>query len=309
MKYKDYYQTLGVARSASEDEIKKAYRKLARQYHPDVSKEKNAEEKFKEIGEAYEVLKDKEKRAAYDQLGSYQPGQDFRPPPNWDHQFDFSHGGGAHFGGGDFSDFFAELFGRSRGGRQAQPRYGQDFEVNVEISFAEALTGTERSLQLEVPQPLGSAYQRVPKQVKVRIPKGVTDGQKLRVPGKGGEGMHGAPTGDLYLNIKIAPHPYFKVNRHDVYLEVPITPWEAALGADVEVPTPQGRVRLKIQPGTRAGQKMRLPGKGLPKPKQGAGDFYALLQVVAPDKLSEKEKALFKELQSISNFAPRSHLN
>ena len=308
MKYKDYYQILGVARSANEDEIKKAYRKLARQYHPDVSKEKNAEEKFKEIGEAYEVLKDKEKRAAYDQLGSYQPGQDFRPPPNWGQQFDFSRGA-EQFGGGDFSDFFAELFGRTRGGRQAQPRYGQDFEVNVEISFAEALTGTERSLQLEVLQPVGGAYQRVPKQVKVRIPKGVTDGQKLRVPGKGGEGMYGAPAGDLYLNIKIAPHPYFKINRHDVYLEVPITPWEAALGADIEVPTPQGRVRLKVQPGTRSGQKMRLPGKGLPKPKQGAGDFYALLQVVAPDKLSEKEKALFKELQSISNFAPRSHLN
>ncbi len=313
MKYKDYYKILGVEKGASEADIKKTYRKLARKYHPDVSKEKNAEEKFKEIGEAYEVLKDKEKRAAYDQLGSYQAGQDFRPPPDWGRQFEFSQGRG-QFSGGDFSDFFAELFGMgqagaAKGSRGRAAQSGQDFEVKVELSFAEGLSGSERALQMEVLEASGEFYQRVPKTVKVRIPPGVIHGQKLRVPGKGGAGVHGGPPGDLYLNITINPHPYYKTHQHDVYLEVPVAPWEAALGAEIEVPTPQGRVKLKIRPGMRAGQKMRVPGKGLPKPQQGFGDFFAVLQIVAPSELTEKERALFKELQTVSNFSPRSHLN
>lgn len=309
MKYKDYYKILGVERSAGQDEIKKAYRRLARKYHPDVSKEKNAEEKFKEIGEAYEVLKDAEKRAAYDQLGSFQPGQEFRPPPEWDQRFGHGHSF-SEFSGADFGDFFAEIFGMHRG----QPRAGgfaaggQNYEVTVQVSLEEAYHGAERSLQLEVPEFTSEGYMmRIPKTVKVRIPRGVTDGQKLRVPGKGGAGMHGGTPGDLYLNIAIQPHRLFGLSGHDLYLEVPLAPWEATLGASVEVPTMEGQVRLKVQPGARSGQKLRLAGKGMPKSGGGHGDFYAVLQVVSPSSLGEREKALFEELAKISSFNPRKH--
>ncbi len=312
MQYKDYYKTLGVGRDATPEAIKKAYRLLARKYHPDVSKEANAEEKFKEVAEAYEVLKDAEKRAAYDQLGAYQPGQDFHPPPDWEQHFGPGH---FHFssrgGGGDFSDFFSGLFGMGMGGGRSGGGFamqGQDFEVQVAVSLEDALHGTEATLQLNIPEMgEGGALTRVPKTVKVRIPKGVTDGHKLRVPGKGGKGMGGAPDGDLYLHIQLKPHPLFKPSGHDLYLEVPVAPWEAALGATVEVPTLEGRARIKIPPGARPGQKLRLTGKGLPKHGHGSGDLYAVVQVVTPDHPSDQEKALFEELAKVSSFNPRRH--
>lgn len=311
MKYKDYYKILGVERGASQDDIKKAYRRLARKYHPDVSKEKDAEDKFKEVGEAYEVLKDDDKRLAYDQLGSHRPGQDFRPPPDWERQFGQGHAFG-EFAGADFGDFFAELFGGAhhggRRGTRASAVAGRNYEVAVAITLEEANQGIERNLQLEVPETSPQGYAvRIPKTIKVRIPQGAVDGQKLRVPGKGGQGAHGGPAGDLYLNIVIEPHPLFKPSGHDIYLEVPLSPWEAALGASIEVPTLTGRVRLKIQPGTRAGQKMRLSGKGLPKPGGGHGDFYAVLQIVAPPTLGDEERKLFQELANVSSFNPRRH--
>lgn len=313
MQYKDYYKVLGVERTASEDEIKKAYRKLARKYHPDVSKEKDAEEKFKEVNEANDVLSDAEKRKAYDQLGYYQPGQDFRPPPGWEQQFGQ---GGAHFdfSGMDFGDMFSQMFGGGMGGgmgggrRRGQgfARPGQDFEMNLEITLEEAYAGVEKTLQVEVPEPGPQGFMtRVPKTIKLRVPKGATDGQRLRVSGKGGAGSHGGQAGDLYLNIRIAPHVWFKPNGHDLSIDVPLTPWEAALGATVEIPTLEGKVRLKVKAGSRPGQKMRLAGKGLPKPQDGSGDLYAVFQIVTPPELTERERELFEELAKESGFNPR----
>lgn len=309
MKYKDYYEIMGLKRDASPDEIKKAYRKLARKYHPDVSKEPGAEEKFKEIGEAYEVLKDPEKRAAYDQLGTYRPGQDFRPPPDWEERF--AHG--QSYSTEDFADLFSELFGGGRGGARGRSHGfampGQDFEVPVELSLEDAYRGTEVKLDLAMPEyDERGAMHRTHKTITARIPKGVTDGQKMRLTGKGGPGIGGGPPGNLYLDIRLRPHRLFRPNGHDLYLEVPISPWEAALGAGVEVPTMEGKVRLKVNPGAKAGQKLRLAGKGLPKPGGGHGDLYAILQIVTPSSLSAREKSLFEELAQASSFNPRAEL-
>lgn len=315
MQYKDYYKILGVERGAGADEIKKAYRLLARKYHPDVSKEANAEERFKEVAEAYEVLKDPEKRAAYDQLGTYRPGQEFRPPPDWEkhfagREFEFRNAGG----GFDFSDFFSELFGgapreaRGRGGRSFAMR-GQDVEASVELTLEQALHGTEASFQLAVPEiDAQGGPRRTSRTIKVRIPKGVSDGQTMRVPGKGGRGAGGSTDGDLYLHIAIKPHPLYKPVDHDLYLEVPVAAWEAALGANVVIPTPEGKAHLKVPAGVRTGQKLRLAGKGMPKPGgHGAGDLYAVIQIVVPKTLNEREKSLFEELAQGSRFNPRSH--
>ncbi|MGH8729020.1 MAG: DnaJ C-terminal domain-containing protein [Burkholderiales bacterium] len=301
MKYKDYYKILGVARGATSDDIKKAYRKLARKYHPDVSKEAGAEEKFKEIGEAYEVLKDDEKRAAYDQLGQQRPGQDFRPPPDWERQYSR-----AHFGDVDFGDLFSELFGGRR--RSADLKIpGQDYEVPVELSLEEAYQGTEVSFQMSVPeQRSDGTVNRVSKTIKVRVPKGVVNGQKMRVPGKGGPGINGGPAGNLYLDITFRTHPLFNSSGHDLYLTVPVAPWEAALGASVAVPTLDGKVRMKIAPGAKAGQRLRLANRGLPKPGGGSGDLFAIVQIVAPPSLSTRERELFEELSKVSRFNPRA---
>jgi curved DNA-binding protein len=302
MKYKDYYKILGVERSASEDDIKKAYRKLARKYHPDVSKEADAKEKFQEVSEAYETLRDKEKRAAYDSLGSgFRPGQDFRPPPDW---FDrFGGGRSEDLGGVDLSDLFESLgaFGRAtgfgrRGGAQrgrtmAFP--GEDYEVPVRLTLEEAYRGAERTVQLD-----GRGF-------TARIPRGATDGQRLRLRGKGGPGANGGPPGDLYLQIQLEPHPLFRASGHDLDLDVPLAPWEAALGAQVEIPTLEGRVTLKIPPGSQDGQKLRLAGKGLPRPAGGAGDLYAVLEIAVPATLTAREKQLFEELREASRFNPR----
>ena len=293
MKYKDYYKTLGVGREAGDEEIKKAYRKLARKYHPDVSKEPNAKERFQEAAEAYETLRDKDKRAAYDSLGSHRAGRDFRPPPDWFDRFG-QMGGRGHaqdLGGIDLSDLFAS-FGRGGRGRGGAFR-GEDYEVAVQLSLEEAARGAERELRIGE------------RTIRARIPRGATDGQRLRLAGKGGPGANGGPAGDLYLQIALAPHALFRPNRHDLDIDVPIAPWEAALGADVDVPTLEGRVRMKVPPGSSSGQKLRLAGKGLPRPGSGAGDLYAVLKIALPRALTEREKKLFEELREASRFNPR----
>jgi curved DNA-binding protein len=308
MKYKDYYGTLGVARGASDEEIKKAYRKLARKYHPDVSKEPNAKDRFQEVAEAYETLKDKEKRAAYDGLGSFNPGQDFRPPPDWQERYSSS--GTEDLGGIDLSDLFASLGRRGgpgfRGG--AIPIPGEDYEVAVQLGLDEAMRGTEVALDLTV-RKIGKdgRIERSPMNIKARIPPGVTDGQKLRLRGKGGAGLNGGRAGDLYLSISLRPHPLFRVSGRDFYLDVPVAPWEAALGAEIEIPMLTGRVALKIPAGSKGGQRLRLAGKGMPNPQGAAGDLYAVLNIAMPSALSEGERKLFEELRAGSNFNPRGH--
>lgn len=310
MKYKDYYNALGVERSASHDDIKAAYRKLARKYHPDVSKEKGAEEKFKEVSEAYKTLKDPEKRKAYDQLGSHRAGEEIRPPPEWGSQFGGGGGASFSFEDLDLSDIFESFAAGRHGG--ARPRTlripGQDYEVNANISLEEAFNGSMLEMNLEVPErDERGLLRRVPHALKVRIPKGATDGQRLRVPGKGGKGMNGGRDGDLYLNITLRGHPLYRADGHDLYLDLPLTPSEAALGATVEVPTIAGTVSLKIPAGTRSGQKLRLTGRGLPKPGGGAGDQYAVAQLTVPAVLNERERALYTDLAEASSFNPREH--
>jgi curved DNA-binding protein len=309
MKYKDYYALLGVERTASQDDIKKAYRRLARKYHPDVSKEADAEERFKEVAEAYETLKDPEKRAAYDQLGRHQAGQDFRPPPDWETRF--SPGG---FEDIDLADLFAHFgagsgrgFSRRGGGDFAMA--GEDYDVNATLSLEDAARGAELGFQLAVPEtgPDG-VRRRAPKTVRVRVPRGVTDGERLRIPGKGGPGLNGGPAGNLYLNIRLTPHPLFRVSGHDLYLELPLAPWEAVLGAKVEVPTLEGRIEVTVKPGARAGQKLRVPGRGLPRPRGEAGDLYCVISIVTPGEPGEREKSLYQELAAASRFDPRAHL-
>jgi curved DNA-binding protein len=299
MKYKDYYKVLGVARGAGDEEIKKAYRKLARKYHPDVSKEANAKEKFQEVSEAYETLRDKEKRAAYDSLGSHRPGQDFRPPPDWFDRFG-SGGRSDDLRDVDLSDLFESMgiFGRARGrsGGRGMQFPGEDYEVTVRLGLEEVARGVERELRLDS------------RTIRARIPRGATDGQRLRLAGKGGAGANGGPPGDLYLHVVLERHPFFRPSGHDLEIEIPLAPWEAALGAQIEVPTLDGAVSMKVPPGAQGGQKLRLAGKGLPKPGGGAGDLYAILDIVVPDAPSEREKKLYEELRAASKFDPRSRL-
>ena len=311
MKYKDYYAILGVERGASVDEIKKRYRILARKYHPDVSKEPEAEKRFKEVAEAYATLKDADKRAAYDNLGQQRPGEDFRPPPEWSTQFG---SGAATFDEMDLADLFAGLAGRAAhrgaGGRHgpAGAMRGQDYEVTVPITLEEAYQGTEVNLDLTTSGFDGDGtLRRAPKRIKARIPKGPVDGQVLRLPGQGGKGINGGADGDVYLNIALRPHRLYRVSGRDLYLDLPLAPWEAALGGAIEVPTLAGPVELKVPPGTRAGQQLRLSGRGLPKPEGGASDLFAVVQIVLPSDLSNREKDLYKELASASAFDPRRH--
>jgi len=300
MKYKDYYKILGVARDASKEEIKKAYRRLARKYHPDVSKEAGAEEKFKEVNEANEVLSDAEKRAAYDQLGtSYRQGQDFRPPPGW-----ANGSAGGDFSGADFSDLFSQLFGgrKQAGGNRRHGFHGggampgQDVEASLTLTLEEAFHGVEKHLSLSA--------QDGTRDVKLRVPAGALPGKRLRVPGKGQRSPYGGPAGDLYLVIQIAPNARYRLEDKDIYLDAPIAPWEAALGTAITVPTLNGDVRLKVPAGTRSGQRLRLSGRGMPA-SGGAGNFYVQLQVVLPTVLSDAERALYEQLAKLSDFDPR----
>ncbi len=310
MKYKDYYQILGVVRNASEDDIRKAYRRLARKYHPDVSKETEAEERFKEVAEAYEVLRDAQKRAAYDQLGSnWRAGQEFRPPPGWQGGRASAAGGF----GGDFSDFFESLFGNLGGlggfggargfqaGGRGFPAGGSDRTVALEISLEEAYHGGQRALQLQAPEMDASG--RVSTQTRtlnVRIPAGVSTGQKIRLAGQGG----GGPGGDLYLKVTIRPHSLYQVKGRDLTLELPLAPWEAALGCKVEVPTLGGPVTLNIPANARNGQKLRLRGRGLPG--QPPGDQLAVLRIVNPPADTEEARECFRRMERELPFDPRA---
>lgn len=316
MKYQDYYQILGVSRTASAEDIKKAYRRLARKYHPDVSKEAGAEERFKEVAEAYEVLRDPEKRAAYDQLGSnWRAGQEFRPPPGWQSR---SRGpGGAPFSGGfggrEFSDFFESLFSNLGGGvgpgfsgARGFQSPGQSQTVALDITLEEAYHGGNRSLQLQLPERDASGRTGTrTRTLNVKIPAGVTTGQKIRLAGQGGAGVGGGPSGDLYLEATIQPHPLYQLKGRDITLEVPLTPWEAALGCKVDVPTLGGPVTLSIPANARNGQQLRLRGRGLPG--QPPGDQFAVLRIVNPPADTEAARALFQQMARELPFNPRQH--
>lgn len=304
MKYKDYYAVLGVSRDASEEDIKKAYRKLARKYHPDVSKEQDAEEKFKGVGEAYETLKDPEKRAAYDQLGRHAAGEEFRPPPDWQQSF-----GGAQFSFEDIdlADLFAGLAGRQGARARTGPIPGADYEAGVRLTFDQAFKGTEIELDLmAVEYGEDGMARRVPHRMKVRIPPGVVDGQKLRVPGKGGKGLRGGREGDLYLDIEVESHPLYRADGLDLHMDLPLAPWEAVLGTTAQMPTPAGTVSLKVPPGTRAGQKLRLAGRGFKRADGTAGHLYANVQIAVPTVVDERQRELFRQLASASSFNPRA---
>lgn len=321
--FRDYYEVLGVPRTATQEEIQRSYRKLARKYHPDVNKAKDAEERFKEIGEAYEVLKDPDKRSKYDQLGAnWKDGQEFRPPPGWEQHFGFGPGMGGQTefrwsssGGGDFSDFFEMLFGgrgRSAGGRTGPGRgpvwsqAGADQEAVVRIRLEDAFHGATRSitLQSQTVTPDGKVSVQE-KNYDVKIPAGILPGQKIRLGGQGGEGVGGGPRGDLYLKVEIEPHPIFKLEGRDLTMPLQITPWEAVLGAEVQVSTLAGPVTLKVPPGSQSGQKMRLRGKGMPNPKGAPGNLYVVLNIMVPRHPSARERELFEKLQETSSFNPR----
>ena len=323
MKFQDYYQILGVPKDASESDIKRAYRKLARKYHPDVSKEADAEERFKEIGEAYAVLKDPEKRVAYDQLGrGARPGEEFTPPPGWDAGFEFS-GGFAGDGAEQFSDFFESLFG-GRGRRQyaytaggfgggAAEGFrrggmrGQDHHAKVLISAEDSYHGATRTITLQVPEVTREGHVETKQRtLNVTIPKGIIEGQVIRLAGQGTPGSGGQPAGDLYLEVAFQPHRLFRIDGRDVYLELPITPWEAALGANVKVPTLGGKVDLKIPPGAKSGHKLRLKGRGLPGTQPG--DQYVELKIVTPQPRNAEDEALYRKMAEQMPLNPRTAL-
>ena len=308
MQFKDYYQVLGVAKTATADEIKKTYRKLARKYHPDVSKEADAEKKMKEVNEANEVLSDPEKRAAYDQVGQgYRPGQDFQPPPNWDAGFEFSGGGFSGADTGDTSDFFANLFGQAgRGKRRSQYQArGEDRHAKIEIELLDTYEGTSRSITLRVPE--ADAQGRVHTRehtVNVRIPKGVKAGQHIRLSGQGSPGIGGGSAGDLFLEVQFKPDARYRTEGRDVYQTVPVTPWEATLGASIEVTTPSGSVQVKVPPNSQTGRKLRLKGRGIPGDLPG--DLYLLLEVMLPPADTDKARQLYETMARELAFNPRS---
>lgn len=340
MQFKDYYQVLGVSRTASDDDIRKAFRKLARQYHPDVAKDKKvAEEKFKEINEAYEVLSDAQKRKKYDELGpNWKQGAEFRPPPGWEGMRGQRAGrsaGGAEFqfGGTGFSDFFEQLFGsRGRGGGFSgfqgaddaeYAERGRDVEGDLMVTLDEAIHGSIRSVTLRRAAPCehcggaGVRNQRVcttcggqgqverTETHQVRIPAGVTEGQRLRVAGRGEAGVGGGVAGDLYLRVRLARHPDFEVEGHDLIYEADLAPWEAVLGTQLTVPTAEGSVQIKVPPGTQSGQRLRVRGRGLPA-RGSRGDLLVRILVQTPKNISERERTLWEQLSRESTFNPRS---
>ncbi|MDE2564450.1 MAG: DnaJ domain-containing protein [Burkholderiales bacterium] len=308
MQFKDYYATLGLPSSATPEEIKRAYRKLARKYHPDVSKEPDAEARFKDVAEAHEALIDPERRAAYDAIAQrHARGQAFEPPPGWEAGFEFS-GRGDAGGGGDYSDFFETLFGRARAGAAARPRPGGDHHAKVQIELRDAYLGARRTIALRVPviDAAGRATLQE-RQLEVQIPPGVRPGQHLRLAGQGAAGQGGAAAGDLYLELQFSPHPVFRVEGRDVYFELPVAPWEAALGASVTVPTPSGSVQLAVPPASSPGRKLRLKGKGLPG--QPPGDLYAVLAIALPPADTPEAEAAYRALaQASAGWDPRSAL-
>jgi curved DNA-binding protein len=331
VEYKDYYKTLGVERDSSQQDIQRAYRKLARKYHPDISKEPAAEDRFKEITEAYEVLKDAEKRKKYDQFGQAwkQAERGGTPPPGWEQvifggpggarvEYDFGGMGGmggvGGMGGSGFSSFFEMLFGREQpfgadgpgaggpraGGYRADwVRRGPDQEARIQLSLEEAASGGERALTLSEPQ------KGTQQTVRVKIPRGIRPGQKIRLAAKGAPGSGGGPPGDLYLTVDVLPHPRFRLDGTDLHTSLPVTPWEAALGGTAQLDTLDGPVTVRIPAGSPQGRKIRLRGYGYPQAKGGKGDLYAELDVVVPPQLTQRERELFEELARVSTFNPR----
>ena len=312
MQFKDYYQIMGVARDATQDEIKRAYRKLARKYHPDVSKEPDAEARFKELGEAYEVLKDAEKRAAYDQLGAnFKGGQEFRPPPDWNAGFEFSGGGFTGGDASDYSDFFASLFGRDfragGGGRTSFHARGEDHHAKVLIDLEDAFEGATRAITLRLPAVDAQGHVVTRERIlNVNIPKGIREGQHIRLAGQGGVGIGGGKAGDLYLQVEFRAHPFYRVDGRDIYLDLPVAPWEAALGATLKAPTPGGIVELKIPGGSVSGRKLRLKGRGIPG--DPPGDFYVILTIALPPADSESARNFYRKMAHELNFNPRAKL-
>jgi curved DNA-binding protein len=295
MKYKDYYAALGVDRNADEEAIKKAYRKLARKYHPDVSKDPQGEARFKDAAEAYATLKDPEKRAAYDQLGKRGPGEDFSPPPQWrrayaqdEHAFDDV----------ELADILA-AFGRGPHAqrRTHMPVHGEDYETVARISLEDAHRGATLNLNVQ--------SQDGPRTLEVTVPAGVREGQKLRLRGRGGKGRNGGADGDIYLHVTLAPHAVFRPDGHDLYFDLALAPWEAALGAQIEVPTLDGPVVLTVPAATRSGGKLRLRGRGLANGRGGRGDLYAVVRIDVPTALTPAERELFEQLAKASHFNPR----
>ena len=306
VEYKDYYQTLGVEKSASADDIKKAYRKLVRKYHPDVSKASDAEKKTKELNEAYEVLGDAEKRAAYDELGrGHRPGQPFQPPPDWGSAYDFGAGGASA------DDFFSDLFahaGRRGGQRGAGAQFkmrGDDIHASISIPLQDAYHGASRTITLRVPE--RDAQGRVvtrDRSLSVNIPKGVTPGQQLRLAGQGHAGVNGGAAGDLFLEVELQPDPRYRVEGRDVYENVPVAPWEAALGAQIDVPTPSGQVQVTVPAGSQPGRKLRLKGRGIPG--HPPGDLYLILDLVLPPANDERSRELYQTMAREMAFNPRA---
>jgi curved DNA-binding protein len=298
VKYKDYYATLEVPRDADADTIRKAYRRLARKYHPDISKEPQAEARFKDVGEAYETLKDPERRAAFDALGQRKPGEDFTAPQDWREHFHAGDAGAAGFEDVDLADLLDALArGHGGGARQRAPRRGQDFDVAAEISLADAHRGT--TLELSLQRPEGQQT------LRVTVPAGVTEGQKLRLRSQGGKGRNGGPDGDIYVHLHLRPDPHYRVSGKDLYFDLALAPWEAALGAEVHVPTLDGDVMLKVPAGTHSAHKLRLRGRGLGTATD-RGDLYAVVHIDVPRKLSARERELFEALARESRFDPRS---
>lgn len=328
MEFKDYYATLGVARTATQEEVKRAYRKLARKYHPDVSKEPDAEARFKEVAEAHEALIDTERRAAYDNIAQrHASGQPFEPPPGWDSGFEFSgrgpgsgpgrtaRGHGGPVGGdADFSDFFESLFGRGgpedlhRRSSGGGPVQGRDHHAKVAIGLLDAYQGAQRMISLHMPVVDAAGRTTLQeRQLEVHIPKGVREGQHLRLTGQGATGHHGAPAGDLYLEVQFLPHPVFRVDGGDLSFDLPVAPWEAALGATVTAPTPDGSVALNVPAGSPQGRRLRLKGKGLPG--KVSGDLYAVLTIALPPTASESEKEAYGAFaRAFAAYNPRSAL-
>lgn len=312
MRYKDYYKIMGVPRDATQEDIKKAYRRLARQYHPDVSDQPDAEQLFKDLGEAYAVLKDPEKRAAYDNLGAnWKAGQEFSPPPDWGTDFEFSGSGFDTGGAGAFSDFFEQLFRGSTGGFDASgTRFdlqGQDHHAKILIDIEDAYRGATQSISLRTPEilPDGRIVNRE-RQLNVKIPRGIRKGQRIRLTGQGSPGTSNAAAGDLYLDVDFRPHALYRVEGKDVYLDLPLTPWEAALGATVSIPTPDGAVDLKIPPGTTNGKKLRLKDRGIPGNPRG--HFIVVAALTLPPANNDKDKAFYRRMRDEMPYNPRKYL-
>jgi len=314
VEFKDYYKILGVSRDATQEEIRRAYRKLARKYHPDINKDPEAQEKFKEINEAYEVLSDPEKRKKYDELlnAGWTHGQEFRPPPDWDFHIEFEGPFRKTYywtAKGDFSDFFETLFGKRRIFEDigfTMPKRGEDYEVPLRITLEEAYRGGIKKVKVKIPKRLQDGRITLEeRQYQVRIPPGILPGQKIRLAGQGGEGIAGGERGDLYLKIEIEPHPKFRLRGKDLYMDLPLTPWEAALGAKIIVDTLSGPISINVPAGVQSGQKLRIKGKGMPDPKGEPGDLYAVIKIMVPKRLNERERKLMEELKKVSAFNPR----